>query len=93
MKKVICILLTVLLLVSLCACNSQTTDNNKSNSENTTHSIETTTEETYIEYPETMRKNGEYPESIQELTDEEINFHNKLIFDAIQTLDISILER
>lgn len=93
MKKVICILLTLLLLVSLCACNSQTTDNNKSNSENTTHSIETTTEETYIEYPETMRKNGEYPESIQELTDEEINFHNKLIFDAIQTLDISILER
>lgn len=100
MKKTLSLLLIVTMLFGLCACGSvNNTDNTNNETANITdkndkdNTLSNSEEITEILYPDTMRKNGEYPENIQELTDEEINFHNKLIFDAIQTLDISILER
>lgn len=82
------------MLFGLCACGKEVIDNPDPISPNETGDTTPNTEQTTnVLYPDTMRKNGEYPDNIQDLTEEEINFHNKLIFDAIQTLDISILEK
>lgn len=93
MKKILCLILSILLVVSLTACGNKTStettpdDNLQDNNETITPS-ETDNEES----SNGIRKNGQLPEYWHLLTEKEQKYYNEKIFVALQTFDFETLE-
>ena len=83
MKKLICIVLCLLLVLSICGCGKRDKTND---TDNTTNSI--TASDAKLE---NIRKNGELPDDLSELTVEEIVFYYEDIFYAVQKFDFDKL--